>query len=185
MAPLHQKQTRSQNQFSAAVGSPSNLVSRRAAAIADRSAQPSRRPSFRLLQYERSLSSSTSPFPRQSLERPFRARGIGPSQTNVTFTQGAVDFAEGLRSSVQQKESAEPRAHGESASPVRMGNKLPPAFLADAHGDACGCLRTGGGRGNGDRNRNAVDACGGATPWTGPARVEGRSGGSQRRWGVP
>jgi hypothetical protein len=35
-------------------------------------------------------------------------REIGPHQTAVTFIQGAVDFAEGLCSSVQQRESAEP-----------------------------------------------------------------------------
>jgi hypothetical protein len=35
-------------------------------------------------------------------------REIGPYQTTVTFTQDAVDFTEGLRSSAQQKESVEP-----------------------------------------------------------------------------
>jgi hypothetical protein len=63
----------------------------------------------------RAFSSSASPFQRQSLERPFLAPGNRSHQTTVTFTQDAVDFTEILRSSAQQKESAEPLGAGLAA----------------------------------------------------------------------
>jgi hypothetical protein len=75
-------------------------------------------------------------------------------------------------------------AHGEAALQARVGNKLQPSSLMrmGTHPGVRGRAEDGGmGIGIGTQSTRG----GGAIPRTEPGRVEGRSGGSQRRRGVP